>query len=149
MFHHLAHLLSQFCQFTISPDGGTAQIQVNPTQLSDQMDHPVFSHPHMMSCSYLAPSGMVSLKSPALELKKRNVLRHFSGLHTATRCLRMAVSRSAICHMLAVISTSRSTSKEAEAAFGSKKRNYIFSRKSLTRNIQGGPSGCTLTFVFC
>ena len=67
---------------------------------------------------------MVSLKSPALELKKRKILRHFSGLQTLTRCRRMAVSRSAICHMLAVINTSRRTSNEAEAALKIKRLNY-------------------------
>ena len=45
MFHLLSQLLSQFCQFPISPgrtrQRRTANIKVNPTQLSDQMAHPV------------------------------------------------------------------------------------------------------------
>ena len=36
MFHHLAHLPKQN-----QADGGTAQIKVNPSQLSVQIDHPV------------------------------------------------------------------------------------------------------------
>ena len=46
----LAQLLNQFCQFPISPgrtrqnqaEGGTAKIKVNPTEVRQEMDLPVF-----------------------------------------------------------------------------------------------------------
>ena len=48
MFNHLAGLLSQICQFPISPgapaEGGTAKIMVNPTHLSKLMPLPVEPH---------------------------------------------------------------------------------------------------------
>ena len=51
MFHRLAQLLSHFCRLPISPSRtrGIAIIKVNPTLLSEQMEHPVeISH-----CSHL------------------------------------------------------------------------------------------------
>ena len=47
MFHHLTHPAKPLLPISHQPkqnqaDGGTNKIKVNPTQLSDQMDHPVF-----------------------------------------------------------------------------------------------------------
>ena len=48
MFHHLTQLLSQFCQFPISPvrtqnqaEGGTTKIKVNPTEVRQEVGLPV------------------------------------------------------------------------------------------------------------
>ena len=69
MFHHLAQLLSHFCQILNQPkqnqaDSGTVKIQVNPTQVR-QMGHPAQGVPCArrlgfvdldLECSALCPT---------------------------------------------------------------------------------------------
>ena len=58
MSHHVAELLSQFCQIQSAQAGsGTNKIKVNATQVSQEMPHPVLPSPQSQDIIFKVSSG--------------------------------------------------------------------------------------------
>ena len=62
LFHHLAQLLSRFCQISISPGRicGTLKTQVNQTHVHEQMGHPVCGSHQFTNTKFTSPNTQIS-----------------------------------------------------------------------------------------